>query len=106
MALLAVQDASGGLANLTRVAATGGGDTIPAGGNAGGWSLGTALLVINTDVATRTVTVEGLAGVVVPATTGMAIIPIPYKGFGATRTIAYSAVTGVTVGAFRVGSGS
>jgi hypothetical protein len=106
MALLTVQDASGGLASLTRVAATGGGDTIPAGGNSAGWSLGTALLVVNTDAATKTVTVEGMAPVVVPATTGMAVIPIPYKGFGATRTITYSAVVGVTVGAFRIGAGS
>lgn len=101
MALLTIQDASAGLANITRVAATGGGDTIPAGARGAGWTTGVLLVVQNTDVATKTVTVENMAPVVVPATTGLAIIPI-FGFYERPRTITYSAVVGVTVGAVQL----
>lgn len=101
MALLAVQDASEGLANVVRSAATGGGDTVPPGARAGGWGTGVFLLVQNTDVAAKTVTVEGLAPIVVPANTGLAVIPI-WGVYERPRTVAYSAVTGVTVAAVRL----
>jgi hypothetical protein len=104
MALLAVQNASGGLGDVTAAAATGGGDTVPSGGAAGGWSLGTFLLVLNGDATPTNVTVEGMT-VVAVAATSRGIIPIPYKGFGAVRSIAYSKVTSLTVAAVRIGSG-
>jgi len=101
MALLAIQDLSdGGIP--TFVAANGGGDTMPQGVRAAGWDQGVLLVIKNTDVATKTVTVTGMAPVVVPVTNGIGIIPV-YGGVGGTvRAIAYSAVTGVTVAAVRM----
>jgi hypothetical protein len=106
MAVLAVQDAPvSGLANITFVAATAGGDVAPSG-------IGVALVVKNTDASTKTVTVttpgtvSGLAvadiSVIVPATTGIAVIPLVGRVTGALAQIAYSAVTGVTVGLVRI----
>lgn len=102
MALLAVQDASAGLAP-TFVAATAGGDTVSTDGSgqAGGWTIGLALLVRNADVANKTVTVEGMAPLVVAAS-GEGVIPIPAKHFGAVAAVTYSAVTAVTVAAVRL----
>jgi hypothetical protein len=104
MALLAVQDLSGGSGLPTFSAAAGGGDTIATdtSGAGAGWDLGLCLVVRNTDAATKTVTVEGLPGVVVPATTGFAIIPVARKHFGAVRNVTYSAVTGVSVAAIQL----
>jgi hypothetical protein len=104
MAQLTVQDLSSGTGLPTFVAAAGGGDTVrtDTAGSAGGWNLGLYLVVRNTDAAAKTVTVAGLAGVVVPATTGVAIIPIARQHFGATRAVTYSAVTGVTVAAIQL----
>ncbi|MGH6690892.1 MAG: hypothetical protein ACREF4_09470, partial [Gammaproteobacteria bacterium] len=105
MALLAVQDASDGAQSVTFQAAAGGGDQVPRGARAGGWSTGVVLLVRNTDVATKTVTATGPAGVtrqfVVPVTTGFAVIPVYGFGTAALEAITYSAVTGVTVAAVR-----
>lgn len=102
MALLAVQDASAGLAP-TFVAATGGGDTVSteAAGDAGGWTLGVFVLVRNADAAAKTVTVEGMEPLSVPAA-GEGVIPVPLKHFGAAATVTYSAVTSVTVAAVRL----
>lgn len=104
MAALTVQDLSNGSGLPTFVAAAAGGDTVvtDTSGAGAGWDLGLYLVVRNTDAATKTVTVEGLAGVVVPATTGFAILPIARKHFGNPRNVTYSAVTGVTVAAIQL----
>jgi hypothetical protein len=101
MALLAVQDASAGLANVNRVAANAGGDTIGPGMRAAGWSTGIFLVAQNTDVATRTVTVDGVAHIV-PATTGLAIIPVNGVYPERPKSITYSAVTNLTVAAVQI----
>src|SRR5262245_12523340 len=106
MALLAIQDASQvGLANITFSAATGGGDTVPNSARCGGWSQGVGLIVKNADAATKTVTATYETGVttqiVVPATTGIGVLPILGMGAG-TVAITYSAVTSVTVAAVKV----
>lgn len=105
MALLTVQNASNGLGDVTTQAAAGGGDTVSPGGGAGGWSLGTFLLVFNADATPTNVTVEGMAVVAVP-NGSRGIIPIPYKHFGSVRSIAYSKVTSLTVAAVRIGAGT
>jgi hypothetical protein len=102
MALLAPQDASNGVDSVTMSAATGGGDTIAAGCRLGGWDLGVFLLCRNTDAATKTVTVAGHPARVVPATTGIAVIPVFTSSFGVVKAITYSAVTGLTVAAVRL----
>lgn len=102
MAVLAVEDASKGIQSLTMNAAAGGGDSVAGGAKLGGWELPVVIVVRNTDVATKTVTVQGTA-YVVPATTGIALIPI--RGsvkYGDSVAVTYSAVTGVTVGAARL----
>ena len=101
MAALTVQDATAGLANVVMGAASGGGDTVLSGTRAAGWDLATVLIVRNTDVATKTVTVDGVP-YVVPATTGIAAIPV-YAAPAAVKPITYSAVTGVTIAAVRFG---
>jgi hypothetical protein len=106
MALLTVTDAPlTGLANIPLTAAAVSGDEAPSG-------VGVILVIKNTDAATKTVTVttpgtvSGLAiadiSVVVPATTGIAIIPLIGRFVGSLAAITYSAVTGVTVGVVRV----
>lgn len=101
MAVIAIQEADAGVQSVTLVAANGGGDTVQAGIRAGGWDLSIILVVKNTDAATKTVTVDGV-GYVVPATTGIAVIPIR-RGQGVVAVpVTYSAVTGVTVGALRL----
>lgn len=99
MAVIAIQEAATGNQSITFAAAVGP-DTVAAGVKAGDWELPVALLVRNTDVAARTVTVDGV-GYVVPATTGFAVIPIR-GGFGVPKTVTYSAVTNVTVAAVRL----
>lgn len=101
MALLPLQDAGAGLANITRQAASAGGDTITPGAGAAGWTTGVFLVVQNTDAAAKTATVDGVP-FVVPATTGLAVIPV--NGFypNNPKTVTYSAVTGVTVAAVQV----
>lgn len=106
MATLVVQDAPvTGLDSVTFVAATALGDDAPTGG-------GVLLLVRNTDATAKTVTVDtpgtvrGLTvenpDMTVPATTGLAIMPLVRQIFGASAAITYSAVTGVTVAAVRL----
>jgi hypothetical protein len=101
MALLAVQNATAGLQDVVFSAATGGGDTAPAGTRAAGWDLGVFLVVNNRDAASKTVTVDGTA-YVVPLTTGVAIIPLYAGTYGTVKAITYSAVTSLFVAAVRV----
>lgn len=104
MAVFAVEDASAGIQSLTMNTAAGGGDSVAAGVKLGGWELPVVLVVRNTDAATKTVTVQGV-GYIVPATTGIALIPVrgSYR-YGDSVAITYSGVTGVTVGAGRLTS--
>ncbi len=105
MAVLTVQDASEGLANAAFGPAAAGGDSVVAGARAGGWDFGVALLVRNTDAAAKTVTLTDSAGnatpYVVPATTGLAVIPIR-SSHGLAQNITYSAVLNVAVAAVRL----
>lgn len=103
MALLTVQDATDG-AEITTQAAESGGDQIPQGTRAGGWSLGHVLLVVNGDAAEHTVTVAGMDPVTVGAG-ATALIPVWGVYLNAPRDVTYDAVTSVTVAAVRV-SGS
>ena len=100
MAVLAMQEANDGLQSVTMGAAANG-DQIASGAEMGGWDLPVILLVRNTDAASKTVTVDGV-GYVVPATTGIAVIPVRSGPLGALKTITYSALTGVTVAALRL----
>lgn len=102
MAVLTVEDASKGIQSLTMNVAAAGGDSVAAGVKMGGWELPVVIVVRNTDAATKTVTVQG-ANYVVPASTGIALIPV--RGsvrYGDSVAITYSAVTGVTVGVGRL----
>lgn len=100
MAALTIQDGSNGLQSVNMAAAAVG-DTIAGGTRAGGWDLGVLLLVKNSDAASKTVTVQGRP-YVVPATTGLALIPVFGVAYGTSYPITYSAVTGVTVAAVRL----
>jgi hypothetical protein len=100
MALIPIQEAEGGVQSVTTQAAVGP-DTIQAGIRNGSWELPIILVVRNADAATKTVTVDGVA-YIVPATTGLAVIPIR-RGYGVQLvTVTYSAVTSLTVGALRL----
>ena len=102
MAVLTVQDGSAGLNSVTMSACAGGGDSVAAGVKLGGWSLPVVLVVQNADASTKTVTVQGV-GYIVPATTGLAVIPVngSYR-YGDSVAITYSAVTSLTIGAVRL----
>lgn len=99
MAVLTIQEAQDGIQSVTMGSAADG-DQIASGAEMGGWDLPVILLVRNTDAAAKTVTVDGIAAVV-PATTGIAAIPVRSGPIGALKTITYSALTGVTVAALR-----
>jgi hypothetical protein len=102
MAVLAVDDASAGIANLTMVSAAGGGDSVAGGVKLGGWELPVVVVVRNGDASNKTVTVQG-TNYVVNASGGIAVIPV--RGsvkYGDSVAITYSAVTNVTVGAARL----
>ena len=103
MAALTVQDGSGGYAAASFAAATGGGDTVAGGIIDGGWHLPVVLLVKNADASSTNVTVGSLPAVSVPATTGVAVIPVvggvPY---GQAVAVTYSKVTSLTVAAVRL----
>lgn len=104
MAVLAVEDASAGIQSLTMNTCAGGGDSVAGGARMGGWELPVVAVVRNTDAATKTVTVQGVA-YIVPATTGIALIPI--RGSmkpGDSVAITYSAVTNLTIGIGRLTS--
>jgi hypothetical protein len=100
MAAIAIQEADQGNQNITFAAANAGGDTVAGGARAGGWDLPVILIARNTDAATKTVTVDGV-GYVIPATTGVGVIPIR-GALGAAKAVTYSGVTGVTVAAVRL----
>lgn len=101
MALLTIQDATAGLQDVVMGAATGGGDTVNPGARAGGWGTGVFLLVRNTDAATKTVTVDGVA-YVVPITTGLAVIPVKGVYPNIPKAITYSAVTNLSIAAVQI----
>ncbi len=103
MAVLTVQDASAG-ASVTMSAAAAGGDTIGQGVEAGGWQLPVVLVVRNAHTSAQTVTVAGMAGVSVPANTGVAVIPVTGQPYGKARAVTYSGVTALTVAAVRLTS--
>lgn len=104
MAVLTVEDASSGLQSVTMNAASGGGDSVAAGVKIGGWELPVLIVVRNTDAASKVVTVQG-TGYTVPATTGIAVIPIRNSmKYGDSVAVTYSATTGVTVGVVRLSS--
>ncbi len=101
MALLAIQDASAGLApTFTASAATDTVDTSDCGRGAG-WDLGVVVVVKNADAASHNVTVDGLALLAVAAG-ATAVFPIRRKHFGAVCSIVSSAVTSQTVAAVRM----
>jgi hypothetical protein len=110
MADIAVQDVpAGGLANVTFTAAAAS-QTVPAGAGTkqmGGYDLHSVFAIVrNTDAATKDVTIGGGSPVTVPATTGVAIIPVGNTGVnGAAQAITYSATTNVTVALVRLGAG-
>lgn len=84
--------------------------TIPAKASsvrAGGWENETlALLVRNTNAATRDVTVGSQAAVTVGATTGNAVIPVQSTGRNhAAIPVTYSATANVEVALVRLGRG-
>lgn len=93
MAVLALQDPNG----FTPVAATGAGDEMPQGTNAGGWSLPIVLFVSNADVASHDVTVKGVSTSVAAGET--ALIPVNGIYHEQLVPVTYSAVTSVTVAA-------
>jgi hypothetical protein len=104
MAELTLQDGSKGLDDITFSAAAAG-DQIQAGTRAGGWDITVVLLVKNTDIAARTVTVEGHPAVTVGASTGNSVIPVYQQKLGSLKNITYSAVAGVTVAAVKLSTG-
>lgn len=82
---------------FTMAAASGGGDTLVAGTNAGGWSTGTAL-VVAVGATPTTVTIDGVAQASLTSQSAIYLVNGGvYKGRAVTVT--YNQVTGVTVGA-------
>jgi hypothetical protein len=105
MAALAVQDGSIGFANAAGTAASAGGDTIDTAQTAaGGWQRPVVLVVRNGDATATNVTVGSLAAVSVPATTGVAVIPVLVGQSGVPVPVTYSKVTSLTVNAVRLTS--
>lgn len=102
MAAIPIQECDLGNQNVSFAAAANG-DTVAAGVKNGGWELPVALLVKNADVATKTVTVDGV-GYVIPANTGFGVIPIRAGAAGTAKPITYSALTSLTVAAVRLAS--
>lgn len=102
MAALATQNLTTGNGGaITTAAAAGGGDTIEASIQDGGWAQQVLLVVVVGATAT-TVTLDGLAGSAL--TNQTAIYAVPPGVNGSRKNITYSQVTGVTVGAVRVGN--
>lgn len=102
MSVLTVEDAKAGIQSLTMNACAGGGDSVAAGVKMGGWELPVVLVVRNADASPKTVTVQGVP-YVVPATTGIAVIPVRGSSkYGDSVAITYSAVTSLTIGACRL----
>ena len=104
MAAITVQNGSAGWAGnaAAYAAASAGGDTVVGGYPAGGWHLPVVLLVRNGDATATNVTVGSLPAVSVPATTGVAVIPVFGSPYGAAVPVTYSKVTSLTVAAARL----
>lgn len=102
MAALTVRDASAGVSVSALDTPAGGGDTVAAGVTAGGWQFPVVLVVRNADTTATNVTVAGLSAVSVPATNGVAVIPVVGSPYGQAVAVTYSKVTSLTVGAFRL----
>lgn len=104
MAALAIQDGSAGYQTAALGTPNAGGDTIATGvTTAGGWQLPVVLLVKNADATVTNVTVGTLPAVAVPATTGVAVIPV-LSGQAGPVPVTYSKVTSLTVAAVRLTS--
>jgi hypothetical protein len=84
-------------------AASGGGDTVQVTANEmGGWDVAPAALVFrNGDASAKTVAINGATPVSVAAG-AIGIFPLKTGYGGANITVAYSAVTACTVGAFQL----
>lgn len=93
MATLALQDPNG----FTPVAADAGGDEMPQGTRAGGWTLPIVLYVSNGDAVSHDVTVKGVSHSVADGAT--ALIPVNGIYHEQLVPITYSGVTSVTVAA-------
>lgn len=93
MATLTLQDPNG----FTPVAADAGGDEMPQGTRAGGWTLPIVLYVSNGDASSHDVTVNGVVTSVAAGET--ALIPVNGIYHEQLVPVAYSAVTSVTVAA-------
>lgn len=101
MAVLTVQDGSGGIQSVTMSAAAGGGDSAAGGVRMGGWELPVVLLASNATAGAITATVDGV-GYIVPVTTGLAIIPLRGNTvYGTSKAITYSGA-GLNVGVVRL----
>lgn len=104
MALILPQEGANGVASVTLTPAAGGGDSVFGGYRAAGHDLGILLVVRNADASSTDVTVPGYSSAfTVPATTGVALIPIFGGYYGATKAITYSKVTSLTVGSVKLG---
>jgi hypothetical protein len=107
MAALTVQQGPSGWGGNAAAfaAATAGGDTVAGGVGHGGWHLPVVLLVRNGDATATNVTVGSLPALSVPATTGVAVIPvIGSQAYGDSVAVTYSKVTSLTVAAVRLTS--
>ena len=104
MAALTVQDGRVGLPAVTFEAAAEAGDTVVAGIDAGGWQLGTVLIVVNASVDTDSeVTVGGVPDVVDVPFGETAVIPLKGGGIsGNVLSIAYEHHEDMTVAAVRL----
>lgn len=106
MAAIAIQEIPvGGLDSVTFAAANTS-DTVAGGSKrVAGYALSELLLIYkNSDASTEAITVGSLAAVTIPATTGMAIIPVPDEGINdASVTITMASATGITVACVRIG---
>ena len=104
MADLALQRLPDG-GDVTMVAAAAGGDTVPAGVQAGGWDIAVVLVVSNGDASPTEVTVAGQP-VVDVADGETAVIPVRGGRFGVRKAVTYEKVTSLTVGVASVTNNS
>lgn len=103
MAAVTVQDGSAGYAAASFNAAANS-DTVAGGAKEAGWHLPVVLLVKNADATATNVTVGSLPAVSVPATSGVAVIPVVGAPYGAAVPVTYSKLTSLTVAAVRLTS--
>jgi hypothetical protein len=108
MAAVPLQEVpAAGLASVNFAAAANGDTLAVSNEMAGGWAdTIVALIVRNTNAATRDVTIGGQTAITVPLTTGVSIIPVTRPGRNhAPITVVYSALTNVDVALVRFGAG-